>query len=97
MNTIKDLESCLKMFEDAEKNASVSHSGHFILKYPNNDWDTNYHLIDKKNGVEYLIDINDVCDTVDEQNCYGGILWDDMLNCNIAEIVENSWKEVSAC
>ena len=64
----------------------------FNLYGPQNSWDTNYHLLDNKKEIEYLIDIDDVSDDENDEN--GGLYIKTLLNLeNIDEILNYVWKE----
>lgn len=64
----------------------------YSLYRPLNDWDMNYHLIDEE-GNDHLIDINDVCDTEEELEEYGGILWSNLSTLDdIDEVKEMVWQ-----
>ena len=64
----------------------------YILTKPSNTWDTNYHLYDTLNNIEYLIDIDDVgYDESDSEYCT--ILFNDLLELDPIYLIEYSWKE----
>ena len=64
----------------------------YILYAPQNSWDTNYHLIDDKNKIEYLIDICDVTDDINDEDGYLHI--EILLNLeDIEEILMYAWNE----
>lgn len=63
----------------------------FVLTYPLNTWDTNYHLYDTLNNIEYLIDIDDVgSDDSDMEYC--SILFNDLIELDPIYLIEYSWK-----
>lgn len=68
----------------------------YKLYPPTSNWDENYYVLDKKNNIEYLIDINDVYDdsddlTDDEKDCYLHIK--DLTSLiDIEHILSFSWK-----
>jgi len=35
-------------------------SKRYVMTHPKNSWDMNYHLYDKVENIEYLIDIDDI-------------------------------------
>jgi hypothetical protein len=39
----------------------------YTVYSPLNSWDMNYHFIDK-NGIDYLVDLQDVCDWIDHNS-----------------------------
>lgn len=64
----------------------------YALIRPFNSWDMNYHLYDK-NGNDYLIDIDNVCNDEEERNLYGGISWEELSTLqDIEHIKEYAWK-----
>ena len=64
----------------------------YNLYGPQNSWDTNYHLLDDKNKIEYLIDIFDV--TNDPNDEYGGLYIETLINLeDIEYILSYAWKE----
>ena len=65
----------------------------YLVKKPLNEWDMNYHLIEKETGKDFLIDIDEVAENVEEGEKYGlGLLFSDLQNLNIELLIENSWK-----
>lgn len=73
----------------------IARKENFTLFNTMNTYDTNYHLVDNTNDIDYLIDVGDVFDTIEGDEDYTTILWDDLkeLN-NIEEIIDASWKQV---
>ncbi|QPW37298.1 hypothetical protein [Kochikohdavirus PBEF19] len=66
-----------------------------LVKKPLNEWDMNYHLIEKETGKEFLIDIDEVAENVEEGEKYElGLLFSDLQNLNIELLIENSWKTI---
>lgn len=64
----------------------------YILYSPQNSWDMNYHLLDNKNKIEYLIDICDVTDNEDDED--GGLFIKKLLELkDINDILTYVWKE----
>ena len=64
----------------------------YILTKPLNTWDTNYHLYDTLNNIEYLIDVDDVgSDDSDLEYCI--ILFNDLLELDPIYLIDYSWKE----
>ena len=64
----------------------------YIITYPMNTWDTNYHLYDTLNKVEYLIDLDEVgSDYSDLEYC--SILFNDLLELDLNYLIDYSWKE----
>lgn len=64
----------------------------FTLYAPQNSWDTNYHLLDSDKEIEYLIDIDDVTNDLNDEN--GGLYIETLLNLeDIEEILMYVWKE----
>ncbi|QVW28013.1 hypothetical protein [Enterococcus phage MDA2] len=67
----------------------------YLVKKPLNEWDMNYHLIEKETGKDFLIDIDDVAENVEEGEKYElGLLFSDLQNLNIELLIENSWKTI---
>jgi hypothetical protein len=66
----------------------------FSLYGPQNSWDMNYHLLDSEKKIEYLIDICDITDDINDENGYLHI--DTLLNLDdIDAILNYAWKEKS--
>ena len=64
----------------------------FRLYAPQNSWDTNYHLMDTENNIEYLIDMDDI--TNDENDEDGGLFIKTLLELqDLDEILSYAWKE----
>ena len=64
----------------------------YNLYGPQNSWDTNYHLLDDKNKIEYLIDICDVTDNVNDEDGY--LYIETLLELkDIEEILMYAWKK----
>lgn len=71
----------------------IAENEKYLLKYPLNSWDMNYHLIEKETGKDFLIDIGDVADNEEEREKYDlNLLFSDLQNLEIDLIKENSWK-----
>ena len=67
----------------------------YTVKSPLNEWDMNYHVIEKETGKDYLIDIEDVADNEEELEKYElGLLFSDLQNLVIDLLIENSWKTI---
>ena len=72
----------------------IKDEGAYILTKPMNSWDTNYHLYDTLNNIEYLIDLDDVgSDVSDLEYCL--ILFNDLLELDLNDLIEYSWKELN--
>lgn len=70
----------------------IKDEGAYILTKPMNTWDTNYHLYDTLDKVEYLIDLDEVgSDENDLEYC--SILFDDLIELDLNDLIEYSWKE----
>ena len=79
-----------KLFHGAK---IIRKSGGYILTYPLNTWDTNYHLYDTLNRIEYLIDLDEVgSDYSDLEYC--SILFNDFLELDLNDLIEYTWKEL---
>ena len=66
----------------------------YSLYGPQNSWDMNYHLLDDKKKIEYLIDICDVTDDLNEKDEYLHI--ETLLKLeDIDEILNYVWKQKS--
>ena len=78
-----------KVFHGA---AVIRDEGAFILTKPMNSWDTNYHLYDTLNKIEYLIDIGDV-GSDDSDMEYYSILFNDLIELDLNDLIDYSWKE----
>ena len=71
----------------------IAENEKYLLKRPLNEWDMNYHLIEKETGKDFLIDIDDVADNEEEREKYDlNLLFSDLQNLEIDLIKENSWK-----
>ena len=67
----------------------------YTVKSPLNEWDMNYHVIEKETGKDYLIDIEDVAENEEELEKYElGLLFSDLQNLVIDLLIENSWKTI---
>lgn len=67
----------------------------YLVKSPLNEWDMNYHVIEKESGKDFLIDIDDVADNEEEIEKYElGLIFSDLQNLNIELLIENSWKVI---
>lgn len=67
----------------------------YLIKNPLNEWDMNYHVIEKESGKDFLVDIGDVADTEEEREKYElGLLFSDLQSLNIELLIENSWKVI---
>ena len=72
---------------------TIAENEKYLLKHPLNSWDMNYHLIEKETGKDFLVDINDVADNLQELEKYDlNLLFSDLQNLDIDLIKENSWK-----
>lgn len=73
----------------------IKRKGKYMLLYPANAWDMNYHLVDEEMGIDYLIDICDVYDVediTDEEN-FSGLRWNDFKELvDIDDIKTYAWK-----
>ena len=70
----------------------IASNKEYCLQSPYNEWDINYHLLDM-NGVEYLIDIEDVGENKEEQEKYDlSLCFDDLKELRINSLIEYSWK-----
>ena len=90
------------MFKEKRGQLTTSSDGRYVLTKPLNTWDTNYHLIDTYNCIDYSIDIDDVgyndYDTFNDDELEDiNIFYNDMLDLdnNIDMIIEISWKSKS--
>lgn len=63
----------------------------YILTKPLNTWDTNYHLYNTLNNIEYLIDIDDIGSNENDLE-YCLILFNDLLELDPIYLIEYSWK-----
>ena len=64
----------------------------FRLYGPQHCWDTNFHLLDGKKNIEYLIDTHDV--TYIEDDDEGCLFFDTLLELDdIDEILGYAWKQ----
>ena len=71
----------------------IAENEKYLLKRPLNEWDMNYHLIEKETGKDFLVDIGDVADNEEEREKYDlNLLFSDLQNLEIDLIKENSWK-----
>ena len=69
----------------------IKDEGELILTKPLNSWDTNYHLYDTLNKIEYLIDLGDIgSDESDLEHC--AILFNDLLELDLNDLIDCSWK-----
>lgn len=67
----------------------------YIVKSPLNEWDMNYHVIEKESGKDFLIDIEEVAENEEELEKYElGLLFSDLQNLVIDLLIENSWKTI---
>ncbi|UQT00561.1 hypothetical protein FGBNBECL_00210 [Enterococcus phage vB_OCPT_Bob] len=67
----------------------------YLVKNPLNEWDMNYHLIEKETGKDFLIDIDDVADNEEEREKYElGLLFSDLKNLIVDLLIEYSWKTI---
>jgi len=67
----------------------------YMLLYPLNSSDMNYHLIDTENELDYLIDIDDVYEEseIDDPEEFSGLHWESFKELeDIENILEYSWK-----
>ena len=72
----------------------IKRKGNYMLLYPANAWDMNYHLLDDNKKIEYLISIDDITD--DENDEDGGLYIKTLLNLeDIDEILSYAWKETN--
>ena len=64
----------------------------YNLYGPQHSWDTNYHLLDNEKKIEYLIDIDDVTNNVNNED--GCLHIETLLSLeSINEILTHVWKE----
>lgn len=71
----------------------MSMKDNLILTRPLNEWDMNYHLHDTVTGKEYLIDIDDIVESIEEADEIGGIPLSELLALDdIETIKEVVWK-----
>ena len=73
----------------------IAENEFYLIKSPLNEWDTNYHLIEKETGKDFLIDIDDVADNEEEREKYElGLPFSDLKNLVIDLLIEYSWKTI---
>ena len=73
----------------------IAENEFYLIKSPLNEWDMNYHLIEKETGKDFLIDIDDVADNEEEREKYElGLLFSDLKNLVIDLLIEYSWKTI---
>ena len=73
----------------------ISQKENMILTSPMNSWDMNYHLYELETGQDHLIDIDDVVDTLEEQEEYeAALLFKELKEFELDELKEYSWKTV---
>lgn len=74
----------------------VVKSNDYVVTKPRNTWDTNFMLHDKKEKIVYLIDTSEVYDDeyLEEYEENGGLLYSDILELNIDNIKDASWKTI---
>lgn len=70
----------------------ISKNEDYAITKPLNTWDTNYRLYDKKEETTYLIDCEEVHESEEDIEEYGGILFQDLLDLRIEEIKDVAWK-----
>ena len=68
----------------------ITSKKNYNLYGPQNSWDMNYHLLDDKKKIEYLIDIDDVTSDMDNEGLYIETL---IKLEDIDEILTYVWKE----
>ena len=68
----------------------ITNKKNYNLYGPQNSWDMNYHLLDDKKKIEYLIDIDDVTSDMDNEGLYIETL---IKLEDIDEILTYVWKE----
>jgi hypothetical protein len=69
-----------------------TNKGNFRLYAPQNSWDMNYHLLDTENNIEYLIDIDNITNDINEED--GGLYIETLLNLeDLDEILDYAWQE----
>lgn len=73
---LSELNMILDMFEKNDKSI-VSNDKNFMVRSPQNCYDTNYSIYDKNNDITYLVDINDI---------------DSIVDYSISELISLSWK-----
>lgn len=97
--TREDCTALLTLFKKKRGELVRSSDERYVLTKPQNTWDTNYHLIDRHNNVEHLVDIDDI--GFNDYNSYNDyelediiIFYSDMLDIdnNLDMIIETSWK-----
>ena len=70
----------------------IARKDNYTLTKPLNTWDTNYRLNDEDNDISYLIDCDDIANNNEEQDEYGGILFEELILMDIELIKEIAWK-----
>lgn len=69
----------------------INENNEYRLVQPYNTWDTNYHLIDKETGTDYLIDRDDVTNV--EGDYHSLISYNEMISLtDIETLKEIAWK-----
>lgn len=64
----------------------------YVITRPTNEWDMNYRLFDYESNRVYLLDIEDVIETMEDMVEYGGVLFSDLVDLNVDEIIQYAWK-----
>lgn len=97
--TREDYAALSTIFKKERGQIAKSSDDRYRLTEPQNTWDMNYHLIDMHNGVEYLIDTDDIgfddYESYHEDDLeYINVFYIDMLDLdrNVDMIIEASWK-----
>jgi hypothetical protein len=83
--------------EVVNMNNMIKEKGDFKLLRPFNSWDMNYHLVDTKNELDHLIDIEDVYSKyeVDDMEVFEGLLWEVLKELDDIEyIMEFVWRTI---
>lgn len=73
----------------------IKREGKYMLLYPANAWDMNYHLVDTEEDKDYLIDICDVYDAEDitDVENFSGLRWEEFKELvGVDDIKTYAWR-----
>ena len=73
----------------------IKRKGKYMLLYPANAWDMNYHLVDTEEDKDYLIDICDVYDVEDitDVENFSGLRWEEFKELvDVDDIKTYAWR-----
>ncbi len=73
----------------------IKREGKYMLLYPANAWDMNYHLVDTEEDKDYLIDICDVYDVEDitDVENFSGLRWEEFKELvDVDDIKTYAWR-----